>query len=91
MLLNAVRGRLNFPRRTIHGLPAAEDVEPLTLEVLKARGVRKPCQMAGGKDRFGVPKGIRRMNIAFDHFIVHQAIDHLGALAIRGAEHQRVP
>jgi hypothetical protein len=30
--------------------------------------------MAGGEDRFGVPKGIRRMNIAFDHFIVHQAI-----------------
>jgi hypothetical protein len=26
-------------------LPAAEDVEPLTLEVLKARGVRKPRQI----------------------------------------------
>jgi hypothetical protein len=35
--------------------------------------------MAGGEDRFGVPKGIRRMNIAFDHFIVHQAIDHVGS------------
>jgi hypothetical protein len=55
--------------RTIHGLPAAEEVEPLTLEVLKARGVRKPGQMAGGEDRFGVPEGIRRINIAFDHFI----------------------
>jgi hypothetical protein len=43
-----------------------EDVERLTLEVLKAWGIRKPRQMAGGEDRFGVPKGICRMNIAFD-------------------------
>jgi hypothetical protein len=49
VLLIAVRGRLNFPRRTIQGLPAAEDVEPLMLEVLKARGIRKPRQMAVAK------------------------------------------
>ena len=53
MLLIAVGGRLNFPRRTIDGLPAAENVESLTLEVLKARSIRKSCQMARGEDRFG--------------------------------------
>ena len=47
--------------------------------------------MARGEDRFGVAKGIRGMNIAFDHFIVHQTIDHVGALALCGAEDQRVP
>jgi hypothetical protein len=47
--------------------------------------------MARGEDRFGVAKGIRGMNIAFEHFIVHQTIDHVGALALFGPQEQRVP
>jgi hypothetical protein len=47
--------------------------------------------MAGAKDGFAVAKRIGGMNVAFDYVVVHQTINHVGALAIRGAEHQRVP
>ena len=47
--------------------------------------------MGGAKDGFAVAKRIGGMNVAFDYVVVHQTINHVGALAIRGTEHQRVP
>src|SRR5450631_2209397 len=72
-------------------VPTPEDIESLTFEVLETGRVGDAQQMAGAKDGFAVAKRIGGMNVAFDHLIVHQAIDHVGALAIRCAEHQRVP
>jgi hypothetical protein len=31
------------------------------------------------------------MNIAFDHVVVHEAIDDIGGLALRGADHSMMP
>ena len=72
-------------------VPTPEDIESLTFEVLETGRVGDAQQMAGAKDGFAVAKRIGGMNVAFDHLIVHQAIDHVGALATRCPEHQRVP
>ena len=72
-------------------LAAPEDIESLTFEVLETGRVGDAHQMAGAKDGFAVAKRIGGMNVAFDYVVVHQTINHVGALAIRGAEHQRVP
>ncbi len=68
-----------------------EDIASLPLEVLEPRRVGDANQIAGGKDRLAVAKRIGGMDVAFDHVVVQQAIDHIGALAIRSAEYEGVP
>ena len=82
--------RFDLPARAIDGLATPEYQASLPLEVLEPRRVGDADQSTGGKDRLAVAKRIGGMDVAFDYPVVHQAIDHVGALAVRGAKHQRV-
>ena len=35
--------------------------------------------------------GIGGMDIAFNHIVMHQAVDHIGAFTVGGADHQGMP
>ena len=90
-LLIDVPRRLDPPGGALQVLAAPEDIESLTFEVLETRRVGDAHQITGGKDRLAVAKGIGGMDVAFDHVVVQQAVDYVGALAVRGAEHEGVP
>ena len=47
--------------------------------------------MGQAKDGLGVTMGVGGVNVAFHDVVVHQTIDDVGALAVCGADHQRMP
>jgi hypothetical protein len=91
VILIDVALRFDLPSRAIDGLAIPKYLASLPLEVLEPRRVGDADQITGGKDRLAVAKRIGGMDVAFDHLVVHQAIDHESALPVRGAKHQRVP
>ena len=47
--------------------------------------------MRGGKNRFAVTMRICGMDVAFDHIIVHEAVNEIGTFPLWCAKHKRVP
>ena len=47
--------------------------------------------MGQPEDSFRVPMTVGGMNIAFHDVVVHEPVDHIGAFAICGADHQGMP
>ena len=43
------------------------------------------------KDDFRVAMRVRGMDVAPDHVVVHQSVDHVGCLAFGGRDHRGVP
>ena len=43
------------------------------------------------KDNFTIAMRVGGMDVALDDVVVHQPIDHIGTLALGGAEDQRMP
>lgn len=87
----AIRVWFDFPGRLLGVFAAAENIQPLPLEILEARRVRDLHQEAGGEYRFAVSESIGGMNVALNHIVFQQTIDHVGTFALGGTEDQRVP
>ena len=62
----------------------------LALEVFEPRGIGKPEQVANAENSLTETKGIRRVDIAPNHVVVHQPVYDVCTLTFPGAEDQRM-
>jgi len=67
-----------------------ERVERALAEIFDPRGEGKAQEMQRPEQHFTIAPGIRGMNIAFDHIIVHQAINDIVGLMFGRANDERI-
>ncbi len=87
----AIAHGLDLPSGTIVLLTVFKNIKPLTFEILETWRVGEAQQVAGGKYRLTISKGIGGMDVTLDDIVVHQAVDNVGALSIGRAKDQRIP
>ena len=87
----AIACGFDLPSGAIVLLTVFKNIKPLTFEILETWRVGEAQQVAGGKYRLTISKGIGGMDVTLDDIVVHQAVDNVGALSIGRAKDQRVP
>ena len=64
-----------------------EGVKLLPTETFDSWSVFKVQEVSGPEYTFCRPMRIGRMDIAFDHVVVHQPVDHVSCLPFRTTDH----
>jgi hypothetical protein len=82
--------RFDLPRGTVYVAAAFKGIESLPLEVFEPRRIGKPQQMTDAENGLTETEGIRRVDIASGHVVVHQPVDDECALTLPSAEDERV-